>query len=100
MINYSAPIIISMIDLIILYDLARSYKKFNMSAQSFKHNRAGLNWCRLLLIANSFAFITNCIAYYVLKVPLPDILLFGRFADRYVMMFAYKVLYGDVEVIV
>lgn len=48
--------------------------------------------CTCLLLANTFALITGVYAYFVLKVATPEVLNFGRFADRYCMFFAYLAL--------
>lgn len=48
--------------------------------------------CTLLLLANTFAFITSFYAYWIIKMHSPEILQFGRFADRYCMFFSYLVL--------
>lgn len=48
--------------------------------------------CTCLLLANTFALITGLYAYFVFKVTVPEVLNFGRFADRYCMFFAYVCL--------
>lgn len=48
--------------------------------------------CTCLLLANTFAFVTAVYGYFILKVYNPEILNFGRFADRYCMFFAYIAL--------
>jgi hypothetical protein len=97
MTDYSTPIVITLINVIIIIDLIRAYHRFGKSDQNNKHNRDGFHITTLLLIANTFAFITGILYYFFPSwVPVIAILML-RFSDRYVMMFAYKVLYKSVE---
>jgi cation transport ATPase len=95
--NYTGPIIIGLIDLVILYGLTKNHFLLRNTDRSVKYNRLKYNLTTLLLIANTFAFMTSIIAYFVLHVAVIDLLIIGRFADRYVMMFAYRELYGEQE---
>jgi hypothetical protein len=90
MINYTLPIIILIIDIYIMISLGYTIRMFNKSDLTVSTNRKGKHRAILLFIANTFAMLTAIVGYFILdQVPL-DILLIGRFADRYVMLFAYK----------
>jgi hypothetical protein len=54
-----------------------------------------LTMCVLLLLANTFACVTAIYSYFVFKIESPEVLNFGRFADRYAMFFAY-IVFGKI----
>jgi len=95
MTNYTGPIVIGLVDIVILSDLIRNYIILRKTDRRVKYNRLKYNITTLLLIANTFAFLTTIIAYFYLNVAAIDLLMFGRFVDRYCMMFAYKELYSE-----
>lgn len=89
MIDYTAPIFIMLINSYILFDLTRAaiwYKRNGFSRSN------AYDSIILLIIANTFAFITGFIDYFIIHSTVVDVLQFGRFADRYVMLFAYMKL--------
>jgi len=95
MINYSGPIVIVLIDIVILIGLAKNYFMLRETDRSIEYNRLKYNVTMTLLIANTFAFLTTIIAYFIIHVATFDLLILGRFADRFVMMFSYRELYGE-----
>ena len=87
------PIILTAINLAIILTLSRSfYRHFKGRSSDANFHTRMLLLCTLLLIANTFALITGLYGYFVLKVVTPEILNYGRFADRYTMFFAYLAL--------
>lgn len=42
-----------------------------------------------LLAANTFAFIIGIFGYFIYKIDSPDLMLFGRLSDRYLMCLAF-----------
>lgn len=92
MIDYTTPIVITCINLFIVVDLYRCYIKYQKVQEFSVFNKLLFNLARLLLIANTFALITGFLDYFVFHSTVADVLQFGRFADRYVMLFAYNEL--------
>lgn len=84
---------ITAINVIILAILVRSFIKhyIGRSLDVNFHSRM-LLLCTCLLIANTFALVTSLYSYYALKTFVPEIVDFGRFADRYAMLFSYLAL--------
>ena len=77
----------------ILASLLISFRKHFLARKLDKNfHSIMLMLCTLLLLANTFAMITGIYAYFVYNVDTPELLTFGRFADRYCMMFAYVIL--------
>jgi hypothetical protein len=95
MINYTGPILICIIDVVILYGLTKNYFALRNTDRDIEYNRLKYNVTMLLLIANTFAFLTTIIAYFIIHTVVIDLLIIGRFADRYVMLFSYRELYGE-----
>lgn len=87
------PLIITGINVAILFILGVSFRMHYIARKldTVFHSRM-LLLCTLLLLANTFAFITGVYSYFILHHQVPEILSFGRFADRYAMMFAYLTL--------
>lgn len=81
------------INVAILAILLRSFLKHYMgrSMDVNFHSRM-LLLCTCLILANTFALFTGIYAYYILKIEAPEVINFGRFADRYAMLFAYLCL--------
>jgi hypothetical protein len=92
MINYTTPIVLTIINFIICYDLIKSYLRFKELKLHSVLTRKLFELSRLLLIANTFALVTGIMDYFIFHSTTADVLQFGRFADRYVMYFAYKIL--------
>jgi hypothetical protein len=78
------------LDVLILIVLGRSFiiHFLGRKADRNYHTR-WLIVCTCLFVANSFALITSVYAYYIYKITAPELLNFGRFADRYLMFFSY-----------
>ena len=78
------------LDVLILFILGRSFVIHFIGRRFDKnYHTRWLVVCTCLFIANTFALITSFYAYYVYKLVAPELLNFGRFGDRYLMMFAY-----------
>ena len=85
--NYTFPIIINLINVVIVAMLAKSY----FINTALDHRVKTL--CGLLLIANTFALIVGMVRFFIYTYNgVPEVLLFGNFADRYTMFFAYQLL--------
>lgn len=85
--NYTFPIITNIINILIVYNLAKSYFFVYHRDERIK------TLCGLLLIANTFALVVGMIRFFVFTYNgVPEVLLFGNFADRYTMFFAYQLL--------
>lgn len=91
MINYSVPLFITVLNILIEWKLFKSFIVYKHSDR-MGINRLLFELTRLLLIANTFALVTGVIDYFILHSTTADVLQFGRFADRYVMFFAYWAL--------
>jgi hypothetical protein len=93
--NMTFPLCILIIDVAIIAVLIKSFIKYRHKIHTGDisiHTARNFNICRLLLIANTFAFITAFWQYIVFHHDVEYVILFGRFADRYVMFFAYLAL--------
>jgi len=83
-------IMITILNVAILFILIKSFiKHFRGRTMDINFHSRMLLLCSFLLIANTFAFITSLYAYFVFSLHVPEVLNFGRFADRYCMFFAY-----------
>jgi hypothetical protein len=84
------PIMITALNAVILIILLASFRKHYVgrTLDPNFHTRM-LLVCTCLIAANTFALITGIWGYFILKNFSPEVLNFGRFADRYMMFFAY-----------
>lgn len=96
MINYTFGLVITIINAFVLIVLIPSYiqhkncLKIEHQKESFYIFHNFLFYVTgVLLLANSFAFITALYGYFVIGLESPDFILFGRLADRYSMFLAY-----------
>lgn len=84
---------ITAINIAILCILIRSFAKhYRGRPRDVNFHSRMLLLCTCLLLANTFALITGLYAYFILKISTPEVVNFGRFADRYCMFFAYLAL--------
>ena len=78
------------LDVVILLILGNSFRiHYTGRRLDVNYHTRWLLVCTCLILANSFALITSIYAYYIFKIVSPELLNFGRFADRYAMFFAY-----------
>lgn len=49
--------------------------------------------CGFFMISNTFAFLRAHIAYFIMKMKVPDELYIATWSDRVGMLFAYSILY-------
>ncbi len=88
MINYTVPLFITVLNVLIEWKLFIAFITYKHS-DKIGINRLLFELSRLLLIANPFALVTGVVDYFIIHSTTADVLQFGRFADRYVMFFAY-----------
>ena len=87
------PVMITATNVAILIILFNSfYRHFKGRNSDVNFHSRMLLLCTCLLLANTFALVTGLYGYFILEIKTPEILNFGRFADRYCMFFAYVAL--------
>lgn len=87
------PVMITAINVAILFILGFSFRKHYIGRRyDVNFHTRMLLMCTCLILANTFALVTGVYSYFILNINIPDVLNFGRFADRYAMLFAYLAL--------
>ena len=84
---------ITCINAAIMVVLITSFRKHYLARKLDKNfHTVMLLLCTCLLLANTFAFITSVYSYFIYRIETPEVITFGRFADRYCMFFGYITL--------